>query len=78
MESLNQVAISRSALIHNFHLLRRLAGKAAVMAMVKADGYGHGMIDCARILAAEGAAAFGVAEAVEGVRLRGPEWGERA
>ena len=70
MESLNQVAISRSALIHNFHLLRRLAGKAAIMAMVKADGYGHGMIDCARILAAEGAAAFGVAEAVEGVRLR--------
>ena len=70
MESLNQVAISRSALIHNFHLLRRLAGKAAVMAMVKADGYGHGMIDCARILAAEGAAAFGVAEAVEGVCLR--------
>lgn len=40
------------------------------MAMVKADGYGHGMIDCARIFAAQGAAALGVAEAVEGVRLR--------
>lgn len=70
MESLNRVAISRTSLIHNFQLLRRLAGTAAVMAMVKADGYGHGMIDCARILAAEGAAAFGVAETVEGVRLR--------
>ena len=70
MESLNRVSISRSALIHNFRLLCRRAGTAAIMAMVKADAYGHGMIDCARILSAEGAAAFGVAEAAEGVRLR--------
>jgi alanine racemase len=40
------------------------------MPLVKADGYGHGMVDCARIFAEQGAAAFGVAEAVEGVRLR--------
>ncbi len=40
------------------------------MPLVKADGYGHGMIDCARIFADQGAAAFGVAEAVEGLRLR--------
>ena len=40
------------------------------MPLVKADGYGHGMIDCARIFADQGAAAFGVAEAIEGVRLR--------
>lgn len=40
------------------------------MPLVKADGYGHGMIDCARIFASQGAAAFGVAEAIEGVQLR--------
>jgi len=40
------------------------------MVMVKADAYGHGMIDCARILAERGAAALGVAEAVEGAQLR--------
>lgn len=40
------------------------------MPLVKADGYGHGMIDCARIFAEQGAAAFGVAEAIEGVQLR--------
>jgi len=40
------------------------------MPLVKADGYGHGMIDCARIFADQGAAAFGVAETIEGVRLR--------
>ena len=40
------------------------------MPMIKADGYGHGMIECARVFAEEGAAAFGVAEAVEGAVLR--------
>ncbi len=70
MKSLNRVEISRSALIHNFQVCRRLAGSAAIMPLVKADGYGHGMIDCARIFAGQGAAAFGVAEAVEGLRLR--------
>lgn len=40
------------------------------MPLVKADAYGHGMLDCARIFAREGAAAFGVAEAVEGAQLR--------
>ena len=70
MRSLNRVQVSRSALVHNFEVCRRLAGGAAIMPLVKADGYGHGMVDCARIFAAQGAAAFGVAEAVEGVRLR--------
>lgn len=41
-----------------------------MLAMVKADGYGHGMVACARALAAAGADCFGVAEAVEGVTLR--------
>jgi alanine racemase len=40
------------------------------MAMVKADGYGHGMLECAGVFADEGAAAFGVAEILEGIKLR--------
>lgn len=70
MMSLNRVEISRSALIHNFHVCRQLAGSTAILPLVKADGYGHGMLDCARIFASEGAAAFGVAEAIEGMQLR--------
>jgi len=38
--------------------------------MIKADGYGHGMVECARIFSSEGAAAFGVAESCEGRVLR--------
>lgn len=70
IESLNRVEISRPALRHNMQLLRRMARNAGVMAMVKADGYGHGMLECARVFAGAGAAAFGVAEVVEGVSLR--------
>lgn len=68
--SLNRVEVSRAALQLNFRLCRKMAGDARIMPMVKADGYGHGMVECARIFAAEGADAFGVAEAFEGRILR--------
>lgn len=70
VESLNKVVVSRQALRHNFAVCRHQAGKSAVMAMVKADGYGHGMEECARVFAGCGATAFGVAEVIEGIRLR--------
>ncbi len=71
VESLNRVEISRSALCHNLAVCRELAGPdCSIVAMVKADAYGHGMVECARILADQGVESFGVAEAVEGVRLR--------
>jgi alanine racemase len=70
IESLNMVLVSRSALIHNFNLCREQVPDAAIMAMVKADAYGHGMVECARVFADCGAASLGVAEVVEGVQLR--------
>ena len=70
IESLNRVEVSRSALRHNYTLCHQQAPSAEVMAMVKADAYGHGMVECARVFADNGAAAFGVAEVVEGVGLR--------
>jgi alanine racemase len=70
MKSLNRVEISRSALVHNYQLCQQMADEAGIIPLVKADGYGHGMLDCARIFAECGAAALGVAEAAEGMRLR--------
>jgi len=40
------------------------------MAVVKANAYGHGAVECARRLAAEGADWFGVALPEEGIELR--------
>lgn len=45
--------IDEQALIHNYRLARQLAGDARAMAVVKADGYGHGIERVARALADE-------------------------
>ncbi|PIE56210.1 MAG: alanine racemase [Desulfobulbus propionicus] len=70
MNSLNKVIVDRAALAHNVAVCRRAAGEAELLAMVKADAYGHGMIETARVFSRQGVDAFGVAEAVEGVQLR--------
>lgn len=56
------------ALRHNLARVRALAPKSRVMAVVKADGYGHGLERAARALA--GADAFGVAALSDAERLR--------
>jgi alanine racemase len=60
--------IHLGALRHNLSRIRELVGGARVMAVVKADGYGHGLERVARALAA--ADAFGVACIADGQRLR--------
>jgi len=63
--------IDLDALASNFHVVRRQVGaEIKVMAMVKADAYGHGAVQCARRLAGEGAAWFGVATPEEAIELR--------
>ncbi len=45
------IVIDTKALQHNLHQVKRLAPKAKVLAMVKADAYGHGMANCLNALA---------------------------
>ncbi|NBB86276.1 MAG: alanine racemase [Bacteroidetes bacterium] len=54
---------------HNVRTLQRLAAPAAVMAVVKADAYGHGAARAAPLLAEEGIRQFAVATVGEGVAL---------
>lgn len=60
--------IHLDALRHNLARVRQLAPNSRVMAVVKADGYGHGLERVARALA--GADAFGVAALSDAERLR--------
>jgi alanine racemase len=60
--------IHLGALRENLRRVRELAPGAKVLAVVKADGYGHGLERVARAL--EGADAFGVAGIADGQRLR--------
>jgi alanine racemase len=63
--------VDTSALAHNLGEARRLAGpRVKVLAVVKADAYGHGAADCARALVAAGADMLGVALVEEGLSLR--------
>ncbi|MBU3936799.1 MAG: alanine racemase [Proteobacteria bacterium] len=69
--SWNRVEVDRAALRHNFRQVRKLVGPAVgILAVVKADAYGHGLVPAAQAFAEAGATAFGVAEVEEGVRLR--------
>lgn len=65
-----QVIVDLDALRANLELLRRHAGSAAFMAVVKADAYGHGARRLGPVLEAAGVRWFGVALVEEGIALR--------
>jgi alanine racemase len=63
--------INLNNLAHNFRVIKAAVGEGvAIMPAVKADAYGHGAVECAHRLAAEGAAWFAVALPEEGLQLR--------
>lgn len=47
---MNEIIIDAKALRFNVETIKKLAGSAKVCAVVKADAYGHGMIDIAKLL----------------------------
>jgi alanine racemase len=63
--------VSLTQLAENYRIIREQVGaERAIMAIVKADAYGHGLPEVARELARAGVDWFGVASADEGVELR--------
>ncbi|RKT78373.1 alanine racemase [Terracoccus luteus] len=62
--------VDLDALAHNVGVLRDRAPGADLMAVVKADAYGHGLVPVARTAVAAGAAWLGVAQLAEAVALR--------
>ncbi|RJQ28947.1 MAG: alanine racemase [Peptococcaceae bacterium] len=63
--------IDLSAITHNAREIRRVAGTAIrIMAVVKADAYGHGAVEVSKAALAGGADWLGVARLAEGVALR--------
>jgi alanine racemase len=67
---LAEAVVDLGAIAHNVRVLREHAGCAQVMAVVKADGYGHGATRVARAALAAGAAELGVATVDEALALR--------
>lgn len=68
---LSWVEISKSALAHNLKTFRGLVGKGVVLApTVKANAYGHGLIECAQALERQGADYLCVNALFEAHKLR--------
>lgn len=62
--------IDLGALRHNFKLVQQAAPGTSVMAVVKADAYGHGDVAVAQLLSGEGVHSFAVSGLEEALRLR--------
>jgi alanine racemase len=65
-----EARIDLDAVRSNVRRMREIAAPAAVMAVVKADAYGHGMVECARAAVEAGAAWLGTALPEEALALR--------
>ena len=65
-----EAVVDLDAIRHNVGVLREAAGPAPVMAVVKADGYGHGLVPAARAALSGGADWLGTALLSEAVALR--------
>lgn len=62
--------IDLGALRHNIRKIREAAGKAKIMAVVKANAYGHGMLEVCKVCLEEKVEYFGVASLDEALSLR--------
>ena len=62
--------IDLAALRHNLGVFREAVNGQKIMAIVKADAYGHGRAECARAAVAQGAEFLGVAQLGEALALR--------
>lgn len=64
-----RILVDRAALAHNLRAIRKRVG-VPVMAIIKANAYGHGLLPMAKHLQAQGVDHLGVAFVEEGVALR--------
>ena len=65
-----EARVDLQAISDNIALLKERAGGTAVMGMVKAEGYGHGLVQAGRAALAGGATWLGVAKLAEALELR--------
>jgi alanine racemase len=70
MTGLREARIDLDAVRGNIAAIRRIVAPARVMAVVKADGYGHGAVAVARAAVEAGADQIGVADLDEALALR--------
>lgn len=70
INGVNTIQIDLDALGANYRAINQFVGDSAVMPVLKANAYGHGLVRCAKRLVAEGAKMIAVAFLEEAMALR--------
>lgn len=70
MSAFTGITVDREALIANYATVSERVSPAGVIAVVKANAYGHGAVEAARAFVDAGAEWLGVADLDEGIALR--------
>lgn len=71
MTPTTRVVVDPEALAHNTAAVRaRVNDRARLMAVVKSNAYGHGLVEASRVFLEAGATWFGVSSVAEGIALR--------
>ncbi len=66
-----QLEINYANCIHNYNYFRsKLNPSTKLLILIKANSYGHGAVEFAKVMAEAGADYFGVAHPIEGIELR--------
>ena len=65
-----RIVINLSALAQNFFTIKNRVGNSKIMSIVKANAYGHGLVECAKLLQNCGTDYVGVAIIEEAIQLR--------
>src|SRR3990170_3706478 len=68
-QTLNRIEISRNNLLENYQYLSSINKKIKVAPVIKSNGYGHGILEVAKILDGEGAPFFCVDSLYEAYEL---------
>lgn len=71
-KDLNRIEIDLKAVCHNLNEIKRLlkATRAGIIAVVKSDAYGHGLVEVSRVLETAGVWGFGISDIEEAALLR--------
>ena len=64
------IFINKDNLSYNYNLIQRHVSKSRVISVIKGDGYGHGLLECCKILKKSNCNDFYVARLDDALRLR--------
>lgn len=66
----NEVIIDTEAIKHNIEIIKKNIGKAKIIAVIKGNGYGHGIIESAKICDEQNIDTFALGDIKEAIELR--------